>query len=91
MAEEADMSPPTTACEVCRGSGRIDVLDVWKVQRAYIETGRMPEFDGADAFPLLKAATACPVCLPHDPDDMKALVARLGDPWNPETFKELKQ
>jgi hypothetical protein len=82
------MAEAPVLCEACKGSGRADVVDLWSIQRTFAETGQRPRFD---SFPMLKGAIACPKCRPGAPDGMKALVERLGDPWNPATFKETVQ
>ena len=79
-------------CETCKDERRVDVLDVWSIQRAAIENdGKFPNYDSFDAFPMLTGAIACPSCCPDDPDDMEALTKRLGDPWDPETYPATKQ
>lgn len=71
-------------CGICRGTGRIDVLDVWGISRAVQTTGHMPSIDSAEALPFVPGGAPCPTCVGEDAHDeaIEAMNRKWGDPYN---------
>ena len=82
-------------CEICGGTGRIDVLDVWAIQRAVMEHGReWMDHQTAESLPTIRQAVRCCEC--HGPDaadeDMMAIEAQQGgDPFDERTYQQTIQ
>ena len=80
---------PKPNCDICGGSGMLDVLNVWSMQREYIQHGEL-SIDSSDALPMLKQAVRCPECYGSDAhnSDMDELKSKMGgDQFKEETFK----
>ena len=73
----------TTACEICEGTKRVRVLDVWAISRAAKEAGRMPSFDGFGSFPMVPGGAPCPHCVGVDEHDeaIDEMNAKWGNPY----------
>lgn len=75
------------ACELCNGSGTLDVLNIWLMQRRALD-GEV-SYDSAEALPMLKQAIRCPRCYSSETSsaDMEALTEKMGgNPYAESTF-----
>jgi hypothetical protein len=80
-----------TGCESCNFNGRVDVLDVWGVQRRGIAGKPIEKALGdADNLPLLREAAMCPFCgdeEQHERDWAELERQQGGNPWDEKTYR----
>lgn len=82
-----------TDCRICHGTKRINVLNVWRIQRRYrINGGDASEAIGgsSDDLPFIVLENACPDCCGESACDEahRELERRMGgNPWSPETYE----
>ena len=74
---------------MCHGTGRMDVFNLWDMQRTMMEYGHM-DIDSFAALPMLRQVIRCPRCHGAEAanEDMTELKKRMGgNPYNAKTFE----
>lgn len=75
-------------CHLCRGTGRIGVLDIWRISRSMKEHGL--GLEAFDTLPLVPGGAPCPKCVGEDEfdDAVHAMSRKWGNPYDAQSSSE---
>lgn len=78
------------ACEICEDTRRVNVLNVWAVQRAHKNGTSVHDAVGDALNNFIVLENACPKCCGEDAFNqaMTDLREKMGgDAWDPKTYE----